>query len=107
MSEFTKTLIVDSTLQNPQYPYYRTIKEAADRLNGTYVYPNPPVPAIPGTIIVESGTYIIDGNNTQQYGDRRTVEISSNVTLIGRGNAVILLRGDSNGNNISAIKNKN
>ena len=27
MSEFTKTLIVDASLQNPDPPYYNTIKE--------------------------------------------------------------------------------
>jgi hypothetical protein len=99
MGEFTKTLIVDNSLINPQHPYYKTIKEAADYLNGTLQ--DPDVPPIPGTIIVESGTYVLDEPIDNAPNNRTTISISNNVTLIGRGNVVISLRR----HDISAFRN--
>jgi hypothetical protein len=105
MSQFSKTLIVDNTLPSYQYPYYRTIREAVDYLKGT-----DPIPPIPGTILVESGVYRIDGTITPLGVDQRTVEISSNITLIGRGNVVInLVNSNSPEENrsLSAFTNAN
>ena len=68
MSAFTKTLIVDGSLDNPDPPYYKTIKEATAALT-------PPTGA-GGTIIVESGVYEIDGNVNQT-----TISIPSNTTV--------------------------
>jgi hypothetical protein len=85
MSEFSKTLIVDSTLPSSQHPYYKTIKEAANFLI------NSPNASIPGTIIVESGTYIFNEDDDANYYNT-TVHVPSNVTIIGRGNAVISLQ---------------
>ena len=90
MSDFTKTLIVDPdiTLNGtyPTPPYFNTIKQAADELISS---------GSGGTIIVEQGTYEIDGTTGKE-----TVEIPSNVTIIGRGNVMIEVTAD-----VSAFKN--
>jgi parallel beta-helix repeat protein len=86
MSSFTKTLIVDGDLSNPQPPYFKTIYEAAK-----YFKDN----STGGTIIVESGTYDID--NT---GNQITVQIPNNTTIIGSGNVVVNVM-----TNITAFRN--
>ena len=95
MSEFTKTLIVDSSLQNPVYPYYNSIKKAAQYFINH-------VPPIGGVIIVERGTYTFDEEDDYPTNNnwRTTVYIPSNVTIIGRGNAVIEVN-----NNVPVFKN--
>ena len=62
---------------------YRTIQEAIADTDNNDLSTNYDV------IIVETGTYVIDGTNTPENGDRRTVSVHSNVTIIGRGNAII------------------
>ncbi len=75
MSLFSKTVIVDSDHIEEQGKYYQTIEKAAK-----YFRDN----EIGGVIIVESGTYIIDGT-----GYKTTVLIPKNVTIIGRGNVIV------------------
>ena len=82
MSSFTKTLIVDSDPNST--PDYYTIKEAAAYLNSLDAG---------GTIIVEQGTYNLD-----DIGNQKTIPVPSNVTIIGRGNAIIKVQA-----NISAF----
>ena len=74
MSSFTKTKIVDCDGGGD----FSTIREATD-----YFINN----NIGGVIYVESGVYEIDGTNIN--GDKRTVIVPSNTTIIGRGNVEV------------------
>ena len=87
MSNFTKTLIVDATLQNPQPqpPFFNNIHSAANYLSGTG-----------GTIIVEAGTYEINGDSGKE-----TVLVPSNTTIIGRGSVVVKVTNP----NVTAFQN--
>lgn len=80
MADFTKTIIVDPN--NPD-PDFRTIKQGVTALGSSG-----------GVVIAEQGTYTINSSNN-------TVSVPSNVTIIGRGNAVIQVTNKS----ISAFKN--
>ena len=73
MSEFTKTIIVDAA--GGVGSNYTTIKEATQ-----YFIDN----EIGGVIIVEQGIYDIDGT-----GNKITIPVPSNTTIIGRGNVVV------------------
>jgi hypothetical protein len=84
MGSFTKTIIVDRTASG--YPH--TIREGVDLL-----------PAQGGVVYVESGEYEIDGTSNGE--DKQTVDIPSNVTLIGNGNVVVNVKA-----NIPAFRNK-
>jgi hypothetical protein len=81
MSQFTKTIIVDSDHDRVVGEYYKTIMDA------TYYFISN---SIGGTIIVESGEYFIDGRYEEEgLNDKRTIRILSYTTLIGRGNVVV------------------
>ncbi len=82
MGNFTKTVIVAP--DNPD-PNLQTINQGIAALLG-----------YGGVVIAEQGTYEIDGVTT----GKETIEVPSNVTIIGRGNAVIEVTG-----NYSAFKN--
>lgn len=79
MGEFTKTVIVDP--DNPD-PDYRTINQGINALNGNG-----------GTIIAEQGTYAINSASD-------TINVPSDVTIIGHDNAMIEVTG-----NVAAFKN--
>jgi len=71
MSEFTKTVIVDPNHPDPDF---RTIKQGIDELGGSG-----------GVVIAEQGTYTLDDSDP----NHSTISVHSNVTIIGRGNAII------------------
>ena len=97
MSVFTKTLIVDGSLINPNPPYFNAIKAATQYFIDHQVG---------GTIIVEQGIYDFDEADDFEglnVNTKTTVYIPSNVSIIGNGNVVIrITRSD-----ISAFKNAN
>jgi parallel beta-helix repeat protein len=86
MSAFTKTLIVDVDLVDPVYPYYNNIASATKYLSDNN---------LGGKIVVESGEYVIDGT-----GDKLTVDVPSNTTIIGPGNVVVKVTA-----NVPAFRN--
>ena len=85
MSEFTKTLIVDCDIQEPEPPYFDNIKDAASALSGTG-----------GVIIVEKGEYTIASASD-------TIIVYDNTTIIGRGNVIRKIEGEDA--NVPAFKN--
>jgi hypothetical protein len=93
MSDFTKTIIIDNTVDEIQGERYKWIQTAIDDDINTGLQ------TYGGTIIVERSTYIVDGTNTQPTGDRRTVSVPSNVAIISHG-ATIQVTAD-----VEAFKN--
>jgi parallel beta-helix repeat protein len=76
MSEFTKTIIVDSSLATETPGQYRkTIKAAVDDLITA---------GVGGVVIVEAGTYDIDDT-----GNQKTIDIPDNCAIIGQGDVII------------------
>ena len=86
MSNFTKTIMVKSLCTQIDGEQYPTISGAANYINSVGG----------GTIIVEEGTYQIDGS-----AGRETVQVPSNTTIIGCGNVKINVTA-----NVPAFQNK-
>jgi len=79
MSSFTKTIIVDQNHVEVEGEYRQTINAAAYDLRTSG-----------GRIIVEAGTYDIDGTDS----NKRTIAVYSNTTIVGNGNVVINVTAD-------------
>ena len=90
VSDFTKTIIIDGDETEIPGERYQTIQAAIADSQHNELSTNG------GVIIVEQGTYTID-NSDPNHG---TINVPSNVTIIGRGNAVIEVTSD-----VSAFKN--
>jgi hypothetical protein len=92
MSDFTRTLIVDCDLIDPTPPFFNNIHDAAWALNPAN---NDDRWGIGGTIIVERGTYEIDGTSGKE-----TVSVPSNVSIISHGATIQVTAS-----NVSAFTN--